>query len=219
MAKLIRVSDELYDYIDGMKRDGESLGNTVQRLMDVEQDKGRIERQYSHREALMPRVVYNFTILENFVNEDGEYEQKTTIQILNRVKGVIADNSLMERYPSDERKVSDRARWQVRFSTALRQLRKENYIEQDRVDGPTYRNGKVSRRTVYSLTEEGKSLVNYYRLFIDSSNCYLARRADDINPPTKIDEEELPPVLRSVQGQKSMEAARIEPHPSIANLY
>ena len=203
MAKLIRVSDELYDYIQGMSRDGESLGNTIQRLMDVEQSKGRIERQYSHREELMPRAVYNFTILQNFVNEDGEYEQKSSTQLSNSLKGLIADNSLMERYPSDERKVSDRARWQVRFSTALRQLKKENYIEQDKEPGPMHQEGRISKRDVYSLTEEGKSLVNDYKLFIDSSNCYMARRADDISPPMQLIQQELPLVLRSVQGQKS----------------
>ena len=41
--------------------------------MDVEQSKGRIERQYGYREELMPRAVYNFTILENLVNKDGGY--------------------------------------------------------------------------------------------------------------------------------------------------
>ena len=203
MAKLIRVSDELYDYIQGMSRDGESLGNTIQRLMDVEQSKGRIERQYSHREELMPRAVYNFTILQNFVNEDGEYEQKSSTQLSNRLKGLISDHSLMERYPADEKKVSDRPRWQVRFSTALRRLKKENYIEQDKEPGPMHQEGRISKRDVYSLTEEGKSLVNDYKLFIDSSNCYMARRADDISPPMQLIQQELPLVLRSVQGQKS----------------
>ena len=203
MAKLIRVSDELYDYIQGMSRDGESLGNTIQRLMDVEQSKGRIERQYSHREELMPRAVYNFTILQNFVNEDGKYEQKSSTQLSNRLKGLIADYSLMERYPADEKKISDRPRWQVRFSTALRQLKKENYIEQDKEPGPIHQEGRISKRDVYSLTEEGKSLVNDYKLFIDSSNCYMARRADDISPPIQLIQQDLPPVLRSVQGQKS----------------
>ena len=203
MAKLIRVSDELYDYIQGMSRDGESLGNTIQRSMDVEQSKGRIERQYSHREELMPRAVYNFTILQNFVNEDGKYEQKSSTQLSNRLKGLIADYSLMERYPADEKKISDRPRWQVRFSTALRQLKKENYIEQDKEPGPIHQEGRISKRDVYSLTEEGKSLVNDYKLFIDSSNCYMARRTDDISPPMQLIQQELPPVLRSVQGQKS----------------
>ena len=73
--------------------------------MDVEQSKGRIERQYSHCEELMPRVVYNFTILQNFVNENGEYEQKSSTQLSNRLKRLIADHSLMERYPADEKKI------------------------------------------------------------------------------------------------------------------
>ena len=171
--------------------------------MDVEQSKGRIERQYSHREELMPRAVYNFTILQNFVNEDGEYEKKSSTELSNRLKGLIADHSLMERYPADAKKISDRPRWQVRFSTALRQLKKENYITQNKEPGPMYQDGRMSNKDVYSLTEEGKSLVNDYKLFIDSSNCHMARRADDINPPAQVLERELPPVLRSVQGQKS----------------
>ena len=171
--------------------------------MDVEQSKGRIERPYSHREELMPRAVYNFTILQNFVNEDGEYEQRSSTELSNRLKGLIADHSLMERYPADGKTFSDRPRWQVRFSTALLQLKKENYIEQDKEPGPIHQEGRISKRDVYSLTEEGKSLVNDYKLFIDSSNCYMARRADDISPPIQLIQQDLPPILRSVQGQKS----------------
>ena len=84
MAKLIRVSDELYDYIQGMSRGGESLGNTIQRLMDVESDKGKIERQYSHREALIPRVAYNFLILE-CLEHDGEKIPKTSNTLMREV--------------------------------------------------------------------------------------------------------------------------------------
>ena len=76
--------------------------------MDVEQSKGRIERQNGYREELMPRAVYNFTILENLVNKDGEYEEKSSTQLSKKLKGLIADNSLLERYPADEKKISDR---------------------------------------------------------------------------------------------------------------
>ena len=109
----------------------------------------------------------------------------------------------MERYPEDAKKISTRPRWQVRFSAALQQLTKESYIEQDKAAGPRHPEGRTSKRDVYSLTEEGKSLVNDYKLFIDSSNCYMARRADDISPPIQLLQQELPPALRSVQGQKS----------------
>ena len=71
MAKLVRLHDELYDYIQEMSHDGESMGVTIKRLIDVEEVKGRIERKYSHREELMPRVVYNFSILEALVNANG----------------------------------------------------------------------------------------------------------------------------------------------------
>ena len=73
MAKLVRIPDALYDYIQNMSHDGESMGVTIKRLMDVEQSKGRIERQYSHREELIPRVVYNFSILEGLVNANGKW--------------------------------------------------------------------------------------------------------------------------------------------------
>ena len=162
-----------------------------------------IERQYSRRDELMPRAVYNFTILENLVNNDGEDAKKDSTQLSNRLQGLFADNSLMERYPEDEKKVSNKPRWQVRFSAALQQLTKESYIEQDKAAGPRPPEGRTSKRDVYSLTEEGKSLVNDYKLFIDSSNCYMARRADDISPPIQLLQQELPPALRSVQGQKS----------------
>ena len=73
MAKLVRLPDELHDYIQRMSHDGESMGTAIKRLMDVEQVKGKIERQYSHREELIPRVVYNFSILEGLVNANGRW--------------------------------------------------------------------------------------------------------------------------------------------------
>ena len=42
MAKLVRLHDELYDYIQEMSHDGESMGVTIKRLIDVEEVKGRI---------------------------------------------------------------------------------------------------------------------------------------------------------------------------------
>ena len=137
MAKLVRIPDELYDYIQNMSHDGESMGVTIKRLMDVEQSKGRIERQYSHREELIPRVVYNFSILEGLVNANGKWtalrgepEAKTSSALMEefRANRYI---TLRERYPADETIVSGRARWQVRFATSLRQLKKEKYIKQD----------------------------------------------------------------------------------------
>ena len=118
-----------------------------------------IERQYSHRDELMPRAVYNFTILETLVIKDGEDAKKNTTQLSTRLEGLFADHSLMERYPEDAKKISTRPRWQVRFSAALQQLTKESYIEQDKAAGPRRQEGIISKRDVYSLTEEGKSLV------------------------------------------------------------
>ena len=66
MAKNIRVSDELYDYIQSVSNDGETIGNTVARLLDVEQSKGLIHTQDNHRSDLMPMEVYPYTILDAF---------------------------------------------------------------------------------------------------------------------------------------------------------
>ena len=141
--------------------------------MDIEQSKCMTERYYKHQGELMPRAVYNFTILENLVSEDGKDGKKSTRQLINRLKGLIADHCLMKRYPADERKISDRPRWQVRFSTALRQLRKENYIEHNEKSWQINQEARISNKDVYSLTEKGKSLVNDYKLIIDSRymNC------------------------------------------------
>ena len=92
--------------------------------------------------------------------------------------------------------VSGRARWQVRFATSLRQLKKEKYIKQDENPG-IYEEGRVSRRDAYSITDFGKSLVDDYKLFIGYKRCYLARRNDKARIPEPIPEEELPRELRS----------------------
>ena len=209
MAKLVRLPDELYDYIQNMSHDGESMGITIKRLIDVEQAKGKIERQYSHREKLIPRVVYNFSILEGLVNANGKWnalrgepEAKTSSTLMDefRLNRYI---TLRERYPSDETIVSGRARWQVRFATALRQLKKERYIEQDGNSG-IYGEVSESRRDAYSITALGKSFVDNYKLFIGYKHCYLARRNDEARIPEPIPEEELPRELRSrTSGQKA----------------
>ena len=209
MAKLVRLPDYLYDYIQSMSRDGESMGTTIKRLMDVEQTKGRIERQYSHRGELIPRVVYNFSILESLVNANGRWtalrwepEAKTSSTLMNefRLNRYLA---LRERYLADEKIVSGRARWQVRFATALRQLKKEKYIEQ-RENAEIQQEGRISRGDAYSITDLGKSFVNDYKLFIGYRHCYLARKDDEARIPEPIPEEELPREFRSrFSGQKA----------------
>ena len=209
MAKLVRLHDELYDYIQEMSHDGESMGVTIKRLIDVEEVKGRIERKYSHREELMPRVVYNFSILEALVNANGKWdalrgapEAKISSTLMDefRLNRYIA---WRERYPADGTIVRGRARWQVRFATALRQLKKEKYIKQDEnsgLDGGV----RVSRRDAYSITDLGKSLVDDYKLFIGYKHCYLARRTDEARIPEPVPEEELPKELKSrSSGQKA----------------
>ena len=83
-----------------------------------------------------------------------------------------------------------------RFATALRQLKKERYIEQDGNSG-IYREVSESRRDAYSITDLGKSFVDNYKLFIGYRHCYLARRNDEARIPEPIPEEELPRELRS----------------------
>ena len=203
MAKLVRLSDELYDYVQNMSHDGESMGVTIMRLIDVEQAKGRIERQYSHREKLIPRVVYNFSILEGLVNANGKWtalrgepEPKISSTLMDefRLNRYI---TLQERYPADGTMVSGR------FATALRQLKKEKYIKQDKNPG-TYEKGRVSRRDAYSITDLGKSFVDDYKLFVGYKYCYLARKNDEARIPEPIPEEELPRELRNrSSGQRS----------------
>ena len=66
MAKNIRVSDGLYEYIQSFSIDGETIENTVARLLDVKQFKERIHSQSDNRSDLMPMEVYTYTILDAF---------------------------------------------------------------------------------------------------------------------------------------------------------
>ena len=209
MAKLVRLPDELHDYIQRMSHDGESMGKTIKRLMDVEQIKGKIQRQYTHREELIPRVVYNFSILEGLVNANGRWnalrgepDAKTSLTLMNEFR-LNQYMTLRERYLADEKIVSGRARWKIRFATALRQLKKQKYIKQDGNAG-IYPGGRISRGDAYSITDLGKAVVNDYKLFIGYKHCYLAKRNDDARIPEPIPEEELPREFRSKSlGQKS----------------
>lgn len=215
MAKLVRLSDELHDYIHSMSHDGESMGTAIKRLMDVEQIKGKIERQYSHREELIPKVVYTFSILEALVNANGRWnalrgepEAKISSALMTEFR-INRYMLLQERYPADEKIISGRARWQIRFATALRQLKKEKYIKREEGVGVD-QGGRKSRREAYSITDLGKSVVNDYKLFIGRRHCYLTRCNDDARIPEPIPEEELPRGFRSkAAGQKARSVSQI----------
>ena len=129
MAKNIRVSDELYDYIQSFSNDGETIENTVARLLDVEQSKGLIHAQDNHRSNLMPMEVYTYTILDAFRSMEECFHRTEFIwdgkltagHLQRKIEKFIAEHGLLDWFTVDGVVVSGRPRWEGRFTDALTQ--------------------------------------------------------------------------------------------------
>jgi len=195
MAKNIRVSDELYDYIQSFSNDGETIGNTVARLLDVEQSKGLIHTQNNHRSNLMPMEVYPYAILDAFRSMEEcfhrtEYiwDGKLTAGHLQlKIEKFIAERGLLDWFTADAVVVSGRPRWEGRFTSALTQLVKDGCLEATE-DG-------------YSRTEEGKGCLADISLHVnaDAKQCYIVGFVEQIqNPdnPKQLEEIFVPDVLK-----------------------
>ena len=195
MAKNIIVSDELYDYIQSIYNDGETIGNTVARLLDVEQSNGRIHTQDNHRSDLMPMEVYTYTILDSFRSMEEcfhrtEYiwDGKLTAGHLQlRIEKFIAERGLLDWFTADGVVVSGRPRWEGSFTDALTQLVEDGCLEATG-DG-------------YSGTEEGKGYLADISLHVnaDAKQCYIVGFVEQIqNPdnPKQLEEIFVPDVLK-----------------------
>ena len=195
MAKNIRVSDELYDYIQSFSNDGESIGNTVARLLDVEQSKGLIHTQDNHHSDLMPMEVSPYTILDAFRSMEEcfhrtEYiwDGKLTAGHLQlKIEKFIAERGLLDWFTADGVVVSGRPRWEGRFTSALTQLVEDGCLEATG-DG-------------YSRTEEGKGCLADISLHVnaDAKQCYIVGFVEQIqNPdnPKQLEEIFVPDVLK-----------------------
>ena len=195
MAKNIRVSDELYDYIQSVSNDGETIGNTVARLLDVEQPKGRTHTQDNHSSNLMPMEVYTYTILDAFRSMEECFHRTEFIwdgkltagHLQRKIEKFIAEHGLLDWFTVDGVVVSGRPRWEGRFTDALTQLVEYGCLEATG-DG-------------YSRTEEGKGYLADISLHVDADakQCYIVGFVEQIqNPdnPKQLEEIFVPDVLK-----------------------
>ena len=195
MAKNIRVSDELYDYIQSFSNDGETIGNTVARLLDVEQSKGLIHTQDNHCSDLMPMEVYPYTILDAFRSMEECFHRTEYIwdgrltagHLQLKIEKFIAERGLLDWFTADGVVVSGRPRWEGRFTSALTQLVEDGCLEATG-DG-------------YSRTEEGKGCLADISLHVnaDAKQCYIVGFVEQIqNPdnPKQLEEIFVPDVLK-----------------------
>ena len=195
MAKNIRVSDELYDYIQSVSNDGETIENTVARLLDVEQPKGRTQTQDNHSSNLMPMEVYTYTILDAFRSMEECFHRTEFIwdgkltagHLQRKIEKFIAEHGLLDWFTVDGVVVSGRPRWEGRFTDALTQLVEYGCLEATG-DG-------------YSRTEEGKGYLADISLHVDADakQCYIVGFVEQIqNPdnPKQLEEIFVPDVLK-----------------------
>ena len=195
MAKNIRVSDGLYEYIQSFSIDGETIENTVARLLDVKQFKERISSQSDNRSDLMPMEVYTYTILDAFRSMEecfhrAEYiwdGRLTASHLQIKIEKFITERGLLDWFTADGVVVSGRSRWEGRFTDALTQLVKDCCLEATE-DG-------------YSRTEEGKGCLADISLHVnaDAKQCYIVGFVEQIqNPdnPKQLEEIFVPDVLK-----------------------
>ena len=191
MAKNIRVSDELYDYIQSVSNAGEIMGNTVARLLDVQQYKGRMHS----RSTLMPMEAYTYTILDAFSSMEKCFDRTefiwdgelTASHLRLKIERFIAEHGLLDWFTADGVVINRTPRWEVRFTSALEQLVEDGCLE-------------VSE-DVYSRTEEGKGCLADISLHVnsDAKQCYIVGFVDQIqNPdnPKQLEEIFVPDVLK-----------------------
>ena len=195
MAKNIRVSDGLYEYIQSFSIDGETIENTVARLLDVKQFKERIHSQSDNRSDLMPMEVYTYTILDAFRSMEecfhrAEYiwdGRLTASHLQIKIEKFIAERGLLDWFTADGVVVSGRSRWEGRFTDALTQLVEYGCLEATE-DG-------------YIRTEEGKGCLADISLHVnaDAKQCYIVGFVEQIqNPdnPKQLEEIFVPDVLK-----------------------
>ena len=191
MARNIRVSDELYDYIQIASHAGETIGNTLGRLLDVHQYQGPIHS----RSNLMPMEVYTYTILDAFSNMEKCFDRTgfiwdgelTASHIQLKMANFIAVHDLLDWFTADSVIVNRKARWEVRFASALERLVEDGCLE-------------VSD-DVYIRTGEGKGCLADISLHVnsDAKQCYIVGFVDQIqNPddPKQLEEIFVPDVLK-----------------------
>jgi len=195
MAKNIRVSDELYDYIQSVSNDGETIGNTVSRLLDVERSKRRTHAQDKYCSDSIPMEAYTYTILDAFRSMEGCFHRTeyvwdgelTACHLQLKIEKFITGRGLLDWFTADGVVVSGRPRWEGRFASALRQLVEYGCLEATG-DG-------------YSRTEKGKGYLADISLHVnaDAKQCYIVGFVEQIqNPdnPKQLEETFVPHVLK-----------------------
>ena len=179
MAKNIRVSDELYDYIQSVSIDGETIEHTVARLLEAKRSKERIRSQSGNRSDLMPMEVYTYTILDAFRITEACFHRAEYIwdgrltagHLQMKIEKFICERGLLDWFTADGVVVGGNPRWEVRFTDALTQLIEDGCLEATE-DG-------------YSRTEEGKGSLADISLHVnaDAKQCYIVGFVEQIQNP------------------------------------
>ena len=114
---LIRVGDEVYQYLKDSGREGESIDATIRRISNLSVAKAF--RKYTEREKLIPLEAYRWMILSAFIPSGNS--KKTRAELQKYVGHLIDHHSLDEVFPADfaltPSSSSPRTRWKARFAS------------------------------------------------------------------------------------------------------
>ena len=88
---LIRVSDEVYQYLKDNGREGESLDATIRRIAKI--SVANAYRKYADREKLIPLEAYRWLILSAYLPR-GENAKLTRAELQEHVGHLLDHHSL-----------------------------------------------------------------------------------------------------------------------------
>ena len=126
---IIRVSDEVYQYLKNSSREGESLDATLRRIAKL--SIVNAYRKNADREKLIPLEAYRWLILSAYLPR-GENAKLTRAELQAHVEHLLDHHNLAEVFPADfaltPSKNSPRTRWKARFANIVGRLEESEVL-------------------------------------------------------------------------------------------
>jgi len=203
---IIRVSDEVYQYLKNSSREGESLDATLRRIAKL--SIVNAYRKNADREKLIPLEAYRWLILSAYLPR-GENAKLTRAELQAHVEHLLDHHNLAEVFPADfaltPSKNSPRTRWKARFANIVGRLEESEVLIAGE-DGT----GKKG----LSLNPEHRKEMVYAGLHIDRGNgtCHFTQLPEYVtslswtsNWPFTVDEQVHPPISNAEDGEERYE--------------
>lgn len=203
---VIRVSDEVYQYLKNCGREGESIDATIRRISNI--SVANAYRKYADREKLIPLEAYRWLIVSAYMPR-GENAKLTRAELQAHVEHLLDHHNIAEVFPADfaltPSSSSPRTRWKARFANIVGRLEESGVLSTVEDN-----NGKKA----LTLNPEYRKEMLYAGLHIDrpNGNCHFTQMPDYVNTanwtsnwPFTVDEQIHPAIHNLVDGEERIE--------------